>query len=603
MPKDKNGVYNMRRTKIVCTLGPATKDDKILRALIDNGMNVARQNFSHGTHESHKIDHDRVIRIAKEAGKPVATLLDTKGPEVRLRKFKGGAKPEILTGGTFILTTREEEGTIERASISYKGLPGDISTGTRILIDDGNVILRCNEIKDNGDGTSDIVCSVLNGGVLSDNKGVNVPGVKLSMPYISEVDESDIRFAAQENFDFVAASFVTCADDVLEVRKILEEEGRPDIRISAKIESGDGVRNIDSILHVADGIMVARGDMGVEIPFEEIPQIQKMLIKKGYNANKQVITATQMLESMIKNPRPTRAETTDVANAIYDGTSAIMLSGETAAGLHPVEAVRTMALIAETTEKAIDYKKRFYKLENPDVVNVSTAISHATVSAAMDLGATAIITVTKTGTTARMLSRYRPECPIISCTTSETTLRQQALSWGVIPLMAEERMTSTDDLIHHAVQKAVEADLLKNGDLVVITAGVPLGVSGTTNLMKVHIVGDVLVTGCGATSGTVTATACVCKDEAEAQKLFNSGEILVIPHTSNAILPLLKTAAGIITEERGDDSHAAIVGKTLDIPVITGASNATQILRSGTAVTIDAEKGIVTSGEPNGDNV
>ena len=569
----------MRRTKIVCTLGPATKDDKILRALIDNGMNVARQNFSHGTHESHKIDHDRVIRIAKEAGKPVATLLDTKGPEVRLRKFKGGAKPEILTGGTFILTTREEEGTIERASISYKGLPGDISTGTRILIDDGNVILRCNEIKDNGDGTSDIVCSVLNGGVLSDNKGVNVPGVKLSMPYISEVDESDIRFAAQENFDFVAASFVTCADDVLEVRKI------------------------DSILHVADGIMVARGDMGVEIPFEEIPQLQKMLIKKGYNANKQVITATQMLESMIKNPRPTRAETTDVANAIYDGTSAIMLSGETAAGLHPVEAVRTMALIAETTEKAIDYKKRFYKLENPDVVNVSTAISHATVSAAMDLGATAIITVTKTGTTARMLSRYRPECPIISCTTSETTLRQQALSWGVIPLMAEERMTSTDDLIHHAVQKAVEADLLKNGDLVVITAGVPLGVSGTTNLMKVHIVGDVLVTGCGATSGTVTATACVCKDEAEAQKLFNSGEILVIPHTSNAILPLLKTAAGIITEERGDDSHAAIVGKTLDIPVITGASNATQILRSGTAVTIDAEKGIVTSGEPNGDNV
>ena len=564
MPKDKNGVYNMRRTKIVCTLGPATKDDKILRALIDNGMNVARQNFSHGTHESHKIDHDRVIRIAKEAGKPVATLLDTKGPEVRLRKFKGGAKPEILTGGTFILTTREEEGTIERASISYKGLPGDISTGTRILIDDGNVILRCNEIKDNGDGTSDIVCSVLNGGVLSDNKGVNVPGVKLSMPYISEVDESDIRFAAQENFDFVAASFVTCADDVLEVRKILEEEGRPDIRIIAKIESGDGVRNIDSILHVADGIMVARGDMGVEIPFEEIPQIQKMLIKKGYNANKQVITATQMLESMIKNPRPTRAE---------------------------------------TTEKAIDYKKRFYKLENPDVVNVSTAISHATVSAAMDLGATAIITVTKTGTTARMLSRYRPECPIISCTTSETTLRQQALSWGVIPLMAEERMTSTDDLIHHAVQKAVEADLLKNGDLVVITAGVPLGVSGTTNLMKVHIVGDVLVTGCGATSGTVTATACVCKDEAEAQKLFNSGEILVIPHTSNAILPLLKTAAGIITEERGDDSHAAIVGKTLDIPVITGASNATQILRSGTAVTIDAEKGIVTSGEPNGDNV
>lgn len=593
----------MRRTKIVCTLGPATKDDNVLRALIDNGMNVARQNFSHGTQEGHKIDHERVIRLAKEAGKPVATLLDTKGPEVRLRKFKDGMRPEIKTGGTFTLTTREEEGTAERSAISYKNLPQDITAGTRILIDDGNIVLRCNEIQNNPDGTYDIICSILNGGILSDNKGVNIPGVKLSMPYISEIDESDIRFAARENYDFIAASFVTCAEDVLGIRRILEEEGRPDIRIIAKIENGEGVRNIDSILHAADGIMVARGDMGVEIPFEEIPQIQKMLIKKGYNANKQVITATQMLESMINNPRPTRAETTDVANAIYDGTSAIMLSGETAAGQHPVEAVRTMALIAETTEKAIDYKRRFYKLENQDSVNVSTAISHATVSAAMDLGATAIITVTKTGTTARMLSRYRPECPIISCTTSETTLRQLSLSWGVIPLMAEEMMTSTDDLIHHAVQKACEAGLLNNGDLVVITAGVPLGVSGTTNLMKVHIVGDVLVTGRGATSGTVTATACVCTDEKQALSQFNSGDILVIPRTSNAILPLMKTAAGIIAEERGDDSHAAIVGMTLDIPVITGASNATQILRSGTAVTIDADKGIVTSGEQRGDTV
>ena len=329
----------MRRTKIVCTLGPATKDDKILRALIDNGMNVARQNFSHGTHESHKIDHDRVIRIAREAGQPVATLLDTKGPEVRLRKFKGGAKPEIKTGDTFTLTTREEEGTAERASVSYKGLPVDIAAGTRILIDDGNIILRCTEIRDNGDGTSDILCSVLNGGVLSDNKGVNVPGVKLSMPYISEVDESDIRFAAQENFDFVAASFVTCAEDILAVRKILEEEGRPDIRIIAKIENQEGIDNIDEILTVADGIMVARGDMGVEIPFERIPAIQKMIIRKVYSAGKVVVTATQMLESMITNPRPTRAEITDVANAIYDGTSAIMLSGETAMGAHPVESM------------------------------------------------------------------------------------------------------------------------------------------------------------------------------------------------------------------------------------------------------------------------
>ena len=586
----------MRRTKIICTLGPATKSDEVLRLLIENGMDVARQNFSHGDHARHKIDHDRITRIARESGRPVATLLDTKGPEIRLKQFKDNQKVEIKNGQTFVLTTRDIEGTEERVAITYKNLANDIGAGTRILIDDGNVLLRCTDIILNADGTSDIVCTVLSGGVLSNNKGVNVPGVKLSMPYLSDNDISDIRFAAQENYDFIAASFVTCEDDVLAVRKVLEEAGRPDIRIIAKIENGEGVKNIDSILRVADGIMVARGDMGVEIPFEEIPQRQKMLIKMGYNANKMVITATQMLESMIKNPRPTRAETTDVANAIYDGTSAIMLSGETAAGDHPVEAVKTMALIAETTEKSIDYKKQFRKLDLSTSVNVSTAISHATVEAAMDLGATAVMTVTKTGTTARMLSRFRPECPIISCTPNETTLRQLNLSWGVIPLMAEVTMTSTDDLIHHAVHKAVEAGLLKDGDLVVITAGVPLGVSGTTNLMKVHIVGDVLVTGNGVTKGSVTANVCVCSDEDEAKQNFEAGQILVIPKTSNAVLPLLKTAAGIITEEDGEDCHAAIVGMALAIPVIVGAVNSTQILRSGTAVTMDADRGTVSAG-------
>ncbi|MGN0669950.1 MAG: pyruvate kinase, partial [Oscillospiraceae bacterium] len=342
----------MRRTKIVCTMGPATENDDVLRQLMESGMNVARQNFSHGTQEGHKITHDRVVRLAKELGKPIATLLDTKGPEVRLKKFKDNQKVEIKTGATFILTTADIEGDETRAAITYKNLPDDIEIGTRILIDDGNVSVRCADIKRNDDGTADIICTVLNGGVLSNNKGVNIPGVKLSMPYLSEVDISDIRFGCRESFDFIAASFVTCADDVLEIRKILTEENRPDIRIIAKIENEEGVKNIDEILRVSDGIMVARGDMGVEIPFEEIPQLQKMLIKKGFSASKQVITATQMLESMIHNPRPTRAETTDVANAIYDGTSAIMLSGETAAGEHPVEAVKTMALIAETTEKA-----------------------------------------------------------------------------------------------------------------------------------------------------------------------------------------------------------------------------------------------------------
>ena len=587
----------MRRTKIVCTLGPATKSDEVLRRLIENGMNVARQNFSHGDHAGHKETHDQVVRVAREMGRPVATLLDTKGPEVRLKRFADGRRVNVATGSSFVLTTRDVLGDEGCVSITYKNLADDIDAGTRILIDDGNVIMRCTDIVKSSDGTSDIVCTVLSGGVLSDNKGVNIPGVKLSMPYLSEADISDIRFAAEEGFDYVAASFVTCEEDVLSVRKLLEDAGRGDIRIISKIENGEGVKNIDDILRASDGIMVARGDMGVEIPFEEIPQIQKMLIKKAYNANKQVITATQMLESMIHNPRPTRAETTDVANAIYDGTSAIMLSGETAAGEHPVEAVKTMALIAETTEKAIDYKKRFYKLETKDSVNVSTAISHATVSAAMDLGATAIITVTKTGSTARMISRYRPECPVISCTTSEVTWRQMALSWGVIPLMAEEMMTNTDDLIRHAVQKAVEAGLLKNGDLTVITAGVPLGVSGTTNLMKVHIVGDVLVTGRGASGTGVTATACVCSSEQEALERFERGQILVIPKTSAAVLPLLKNAAGIITEESGEDCYAAIVGMALDIPVITEARNASQILRSGISVTMDAQKGTVSVGE------
>lgn len=589
----------MRRTKIVCTMGPSTESDDVLRQLMLNGMNVARQNFSHGSHEGHKVTHDRVVRIAKELGLPIATLLDTKGPEVRLKQFKDNKKVEIAAGDTFVLTTADVVGDNTRVSITYKNLPDDIDIGTKILIDDGNVSVRCTDIKRNNDGTADIVCTVINGGVLSNNKGVNIPGVKLSMPYLSEVDISDIRFGCREGFDFIAASFVTCADDIMEIRKITKQENRPDIRIIAKIENGEGVSNIDEILRVSDGIMIARGDMGVEIPFEELPRIQKMLIKKGFSSSKQVITATQMLESMIHNPRPTRAETTDVANAIYDGTSAIMLSGETAAGKHPIEAVKTMAAIAETTEKAIDYKKRFHKQEALDSTNVSTAISHATVSAAMELGASAIVTVTKSGTTARMISRYRPECPIISCTTSETIYRQMALSWGVIPLICNEMKTNTDDLIHLAVETAVDAGLLNDGELAVITAGVPLGVSGTTNLMKVHIVGDVLVSGEGINNDTVTSTVCVANTAEEAAERFAAGQILVMPKTTSEVLPLLKSAAGIITEEAGKDSHAAIVGMTLDIPVIVGAEHATTVLKSGIAVTMDASKGLVMAGRQN----
>ncbi len=578
----------MRKTKIVCTMGPATADDNVLREMMKSGMNVARQNFSHGDHESHKKVFEQIKRIREELGLPVASLLDTKGPEVRVKQFKNG-KAELKDGSTFTLTTNEVEGDEKQVSITYKNLPADIEVGTKILADDGLLEFKVIEITD-----TDVVCQVIHGGFISNNKSCNFPGIRLTMPYVSERDRSDIIFGCEMGFDFIAASFVTCDEDILEIRRILAEHGGDDIKIIAKIENQDGVDHIDDILRVSDGIMVARGDMGVEIPFEEIPRIQKMLIEKGYNAGKQVITATQMLDSMIKNPRPTRAETTDVANAIYDGTSAIMLSGETAAGAYPVEAVRTMAKIAETTEMNINYAKRFHNREEDCGDNVTNAISHAACTTALDLKAKAILTVTKTGGTAKLLSKFRPNRPIISCTTSERTWRQLNLSWGVVPLMSRE-MTTTDELFQHAVDCATAAGLLETGDLVVITAGVPVGISGTTNLLKVHIVGDVLVRGKGLSDKTVTAPLCVAHDNDEALKNFVNGNILVIKETNNEILSLLKSASGIITEKGGTDSHAAIVGLALDIPVIIGAENATGILRSGTVVTMDSSKGLVSA--------
>ena len=577
----------MRKTKIICTLGPASQDETVLKELILAGMNVARFNFSHGTHEEHLKKLQILRRLRDELELPVATLLDTKGPEVRLGLFKGG-RAELKKGSMFVLTTEPCEGDATRSSISYAGLPGDVQPGATILLDDGLISLKVQSIE-NG---TDIVCTVCNGGPISDRKGVNVPGTRLSMPYLSDRDRDDLLFGIREGFDFIAASFVRTGDDVLEIRKLLESHGCHDIKIIAKIENAEGVENIDGILRVSDGIMVARGDMWVEIPFEDVPVLQKKLIKKAYMAGKQVITATQMLESMIKNPRPTRAEATDVANAIYDGTSAIMLSGETAAGAYPVEAVHTMARIAERAENDIDYRGRFYSRSFTVREDVTNAISHATCTTAYDLGASAIITVTKSGRTARMISRFRPEMPIIGCTTEERVYRQLAMAWGVIPLLVEEQ-SSTDALFDHAVHRSQQAHLVCSGDLVVITAGLPLGMSGTTNMLKVHTVGDVLVSGLGANDLCAFGDVCVAKDEDEALHNFKQNDILVIPRTSNALLPLLKQASGIIVEEPGFNSHAAIVGLTLDIPVIVGAQNATRILRTGTAVLVDAAKGIV----------
>lgn len=578
----------MRKTKIICTLGPSSNTADMIKKLILAGMDAARFNFSHGDHASHKQVFDTLVQVRKELNRPIPAILDTRGPEVRVKTFKNG-KVTLTAGQNFILTGREVEGDETIASITYEDLAKDLRPGACVLIDDGLIELEVERIKG-----KDIHCRVINGGVMSNSKGINVPGTALSLPYINERDYADIVFGIQTGFDFIAASFVRCADDVLQIRRILDEYDCHSVNIISKIENPQGVENIDEIIRVSDGIMVARGDMGVEIPLEDVPVLQKMIIKKVYNAGKQVITATQMLDSMMKNPRPTRAEATDVANAIYDGTSAIMLSGETASGLYPVEAVKTMARIAEKTENDIDYIKRFRLAGFREYTDVTNAISHATCTTAHDLGAAAILTVSKSGRTVRMISKYRPNCPIVGCTTSEEVSRQLNLSWGVTPLLLEEQST-TDSLFEHAVDVAQKAGLVTEGELVVITAGVPLGISGTTNLMKVQMVGHVLVSGKGVGTGaSVCANLCVCQTEEEALARFKDGDILVIPQTSNALLPILKKASGIITEQPGSNSHAAIVGLSLDIPVIVDAENATKILKSGTVVSMDAMRGIVS---------
>ena len=471
----------MRKTKIICTVGPATDKPGILEKMMHAGMNVARFNFSHATYDEHARRFHLVTAAREAVGLPIATMLDTRGPEIRLGNFVNDKPVDLATGGEYTLTTREIPCTDTIASISFKGLPADVSIGTDILINDGLVALRVKKID-----ATDILCDVIEGGRISNHKGVNVPGVQLSMPYLSEADMNDLEFGSKLGFDFIAASFVRTAADVAYLRKFTRSLGWHTPRIIAKIENMDGVNNIDEIIAEADGVMVARGDMGVEIPFEMIPSIQKRIIKKAYSAGKQVVTATQMLESMISNPRPTRAEITDVANAVYDGTSAIMLSGETAAGSHPVEAVETMALIAESTEADIDYITQFKVFGKDDSSKtITNAISHATVTTAHDLGAKAIITVTKSGSTARTISKHRPQSMIIGCTTDETVYRQMSLSWGVIPLRCAEKSNS-DALFAHAVAVAREHGLIGSGDTVVITAGIPLGISGTTNMLRVE---------------------------------------------------------------------------------------------------------------------
>ena len=579
----------MRKTKIICTIGPATDDEAVLRALMENGMNVARLNFSHETHKSHGRRIEIFKRLRDELDLPIGLLLDTKGPEVRLGTFEEG-RVELKANQIFTLTTGKLVGTKDRATITYEDLPKDVHPDDRILIDDGLIELRVVSVKG-----EDIKCRVINGGPVSDRKSINVPGVHLSMPYINDKDRSDLEFGVKQDVDFIAASFCRSAYDILELKNILEKNGGHRIQIIAKIENQDGVKNVDEIIRVSDGIMIARGDMGVEIPFEELPRIQKELIKKCYRAGKKVITATQMLESMINNPRPTRAEATDVANAVYDGTSAMMLSGETAIGKYPVESLCTMSRIAQNTEKDIDYITKFNQLKQGTSANVTNAISHATCMTAHDLGAAAIVTVTRSGYTARMVSSFRPACPIISCAVDKGTTYQLALSWGIIPVMSEVK-ESTDELFEHAVDQAIKTGIVDHGDLVAITAGVPLGVSGTTNILKVHIVGRVLIKGKGVNGITISGRLCVGKNNEDVLRCFEDGDILVMPTTDNKLLPILRRASAVIVEDRSSSCHAAIVGLTLEIPVICGAISATEILKSGTTVTVDATQGLVYSG-------
>ena len=576
----------MRKTKIVCTLGPSTDREGVLREMIQAGMNVARFNFSHGTHAEHKARLDALKALREELDAPVAAMLDTKGPEVRLKDFAGG-RVHLTAGQEFTLTTVQVEGDAHRCSITYGELPGDVKAGDTILLDDGLVRLTVLETSE-----TEIRCRVENDGNMKNHKGVNVPGVRLNMPYMSQQDRDDLLFGAEQGFDYVAASFVRSAADVRELRHVLDKAGSR-MRIIAKIENQEGVSNLPEILDAADGIMVARGDMGVEIDFAEIPLIQKNMIARCVACGKPVITATQMLDSMMENPRPTRAEITDVANAIYDGTSAIMLSGETAAGRYPVESVKTMDAIARRTESDINHVKRMAQMaDGRNRLSVAAATAHAACTTAQEIGADAILTVSQRGTTARLVSRFHPGTPIIACLLDQQVRRQMALYWGVEPIMMPYA-SSTDELVDFAVQAAAQAGVVHEGDLVVVTAGVPVGVAGTTNMIRIQQVGGALVNAVGIGEKKASGPLCICRSTDEVAEKFQPGDVLVVPYTTNKLLPYIRQAAAVITEEASVECHTATIGLALDKPVIVGAAGAVQRLTDGTMVTVDCARGLV----------
>ncbi len=581
----------MRKTKIVATLGPACNDIEIMKSLIKAGMNAARINFSHGTHESHGEIINKLKQAREEMGAPIPMILDTKGPEIRIKTFDSDSI-YLAQDSTFTLTTEDIVGDVTRVAITYKDLPKDVREGGRILIDDGLIELRVNHITE-----TDIECTVVNSGFLSSNKGVNIPDFYVNLPSLTEKDIDDIIFGVKMDFDYIAASFVRSANDVINIRKILEAHGGDRIRIIAKIESREGVDNLDSILEIADGIMVARGDLGVEIPPEEVPLVQKQIIRKSNEKGRPVITATQMLDSMVNNPRPTRAEANDVANAIFDGTDAIMLSGETAKGKYPVESVKMMARIAAYTESSIDYNSNLIKHRRSFQANFTNAMGFAACTMSADLDAPCIITVTESGFTPRMVSKFRPSCNILALTSDACTYRQLNLTWGCVPEM-EKEISGDDEVFKVAVQRALESGLAEVGDTVVIAAGIPVGTATTTNTLKVQIVGNVKAKGRGIGNKTVKGYANVVKVIEEAEKYFKSGDILVTTTTNNAMMPYIKKAAAIVVGswEKVDNSHTEIIAEALDIPVIICDANVVDLIQDGIPITVDSKNGFVYNG-------
>ncbi|KZZ85861.1 MULTISPECIES: pyruvate kinase [Bacillaceae] len=581
----------MRKTKIVCTIGPASESVEKLTALMEAGMNVSRLNFSHGDFEEHGNRIKNIREASKLTGKTVAILLDTKGPEIRTHSMQDGAI-ELERDKEIIVSMNEVTGTTDKFSISYEGLVEDVHAGSIILLDDGLIGLEVLEVNK---AAGEIRTKILNSGTLKNKKGVNVPGVSVNLPGITEKDAKDIVFGIEQGVDFIAASFVRRASDVLEIRELLEEHKATDIQIIPKIENQEGVDNIDEILEVSDGLMVARGDLGVEIPAEEVPLVQKDLIKKCNALGKPVITATQMLDSMQRNPRPTRAEASDVANAIFDGTDAIMLSGETAAGQYPIEAVQTMHNIASRAETALDYKGTLSKRREQTGMTITDAIGQSVAHTALNLNVSAVVTPTESGHTARMISKYRPQAPIVAVTSCESVSRKLALVWGVFSKTGT-KAGSTDEMLENAVQESINTGIVKHGDLIVITAGVPIGEAGTTNLMKVYIVGDILAKGQGIGRKSAFGKVVIANNAEEAASKMTEGAILVTRGTDREMMDSLNKASALIAEEGGLTSHAAVVGLSLGIPVIVGIENATSLLEDGMEITVDGTRGAIYKG-------